>query len=156
MPLTISCILAADILDIRDFREVLDNTWCCHAKWKYIAKELRFSAATLHAIEGNYKNVDSKDCLYEMITAWLERVSPRPTRTAMKAALQSIAVAGKLMVLCIPTSTILVANALFRSFLYKHTCIGQISLKLLIHSSWKQLQWSQQAGGIYSVPEVHL
>ena len=90
-----SCILASDILNINDFREVLDNMWCCHAKWRYIAKELRISASTICTIEENYRNVDSKDCLYEMITVWLKKVSPRPTRTAMKRALQSICVAGK-------------------------------------------------------------
>ena len=93
-----SCILASDILNINDFREVLDSMWCCHAKWRYIAKELRISARTIRKIE---ENVDSKDCLYEMITVWLKNVSPRPTRTAMKGALQSIRVTGKLVLNCV-------------------------------------------------------
>ena len=89
-----SIILTADILCIKDFREVVDSMWCYHANWKYIAKELRIGAGTISKIEENYDN--SKDCLYEMITVWLEGVSPRPTRTAMTVILQSISVTGKL------------------------------------------------------------
>ena len=70
-----------------NFREVLDEMWNYHARWRFIGKELGIDTGTLDTIEADYGQVE--DCLREMITIWLERDSPRPTRSAMKAALQS-------------------------------------------------------------------
>lgn len=76
-----------DVLNISNIREVLDETWNYRAKWRFIGIELGIVAGTLEAIEVNCRKVE--DCLCEMITIWLRCVNPRPTRSAMKAALQS-------------------------------------------------------------------
>ena len=61
--------------------------WNYRAKWKFIGIELGIDIGTLEAVDANHKNVE--DCLREMINGWLKNVNPRPTRGAIKAALQS-------------------------------------------------------------------
>ena len=56
-------------------------------KWKFIGIELGIDTGTLDTIEADYRKVD--DRLREMINIWLKRASPRPTQSAVKAALQS-------------------------------------------------------------------
>lgn len=66
---------------------MLDEAWNYRAKWRFIGIELGIVTDTLEAIEVDCRKVE--DCLREMITIWLRRVNPRPTRSAMKQALQS-------------------------------------------------------------------
>ena len=88
---------ADPVLNVSNMREVLDEMWNYHARWRSIGVELGIDTVMLNAIEADYRKVE--DCLREMINVWLKRISPRPTRSAMKAALQSERVingAGKL------------------------------------------------------------
>ena len=65
---------------------MIDQTWEYRVRWKFIGIELGVDEHTLDAIEANHpRNVD--DCLREMICGWL--ITSRPTRGAMRVALQS-------------------------------------------------------------------
>ena len=85
--LTVTCHLDADLLNISNIREVLDETWKYRARWRFIGIRLGIDTGTLDAIEADHRKVE--DCLRKLINIWLKDVSPRPTRTAMKAALRS-------------------------------------------------------------------
>ena len=63
--------------------------WDHRARWKFIGVEWGINAGTLAAIEVDHKTVD--DCIFKLIQIWLNQPqdSPRPTRSAIKAALQS-------------------------------------------------------------------
>ena len=65
--------------------------WDYRAKWRVIGITLGIDAGTLDAIETDNRKVES--CLLEMIITWLK--SDNPTRSAMKAALQSKQVASR-------------------------------------------------------------
>ena len=68
-------------------REILDQMWNYRARWRFIGIQLGIDTGTLDAIEADHRKVE--DCLSKLINVWLRDVSPRPTRSAMKAALQS-------------------------------------------------------------------
>ena len=86
-------IYYTDVLKPCNIKEVLDQMWEYRARWKFIGIELGIGEHSLDAIEANYpRNVD--DCLREMIHCWLKNVSPRPTRRAMRVALQSKSVSN--------------------------------------------------------------
>ena len=71
-----------------NIKEVLDQTWEYRARWKFVGIALDIHEDTLDAIEANNpRNV--ADCLREMIYGWLKSTNPRPTRGAMRVALQS-------------------------------------------------------------------
>ena len=65
--------------------------WDYRAKWRFIGITLGIDVGTLDAIEANHRQVE--ECLTEMITTWLRGINP--TRSAMKAALQSKQVTSK-------------------------------------------------------------
>ena len=88
--LTVICTVNADVLSINNIREELDETWNYRARWRFIGIELGIDTGTLDAIAEDNRKVE--DCLREMIKVWLKRASPKPTRRAMKAALQSVRV----------------------------------------------------------------
>ena len=91
-----SCIIVsqflADILVIKDLKEVLECTWKYRAQWRAIGTELGIDQGTLVAISKNERNVE--DCLREMINTWLRDTNPMPTRSALTAALNSEHVSG--------------------------------------------------------------
>ena len=60
---------------------------CVCARWKFIGLELGFDIGTLEIIDADHRNVE--DCLTNLIATWLSNAIPRPTRSAMKAALQT-------------------------------------------------------------------
>ena len=70
-----------------DLREVLDETWSYRARWRFIGINLGIDVGTLDAIDANNRRVE--DCLLNLINVWLRNTNSRPTRTAIKAALQS-------------------------------------------------------------------
>jgi hypothetical protein len=76
----------ADVLNINNIKEVLDEMWDYRARWKFIGIQLHIDTGTLDAIEKDHRMVN--DCLQEMIKHWL-RNSPRPTREIIRVALQS-------------------------------------------------------------------
>ena len=95
-------------LSIGDTREILDLTWDHRARWRLIGIELGIDAGTLDAIEVDNRKVDG--CLVEMISKWLhgDQRLPKPTRSAMHLALQSLGVPS-------PTSLTEVSQATNRS-----------------------------------------
>ena len=76
-----------------DLREVQDFFWEFRAEWKTIGVELGIDIATLDSIEKSNVRV-VEDCLREMLTRWLRRATPKPTRSAMAAVLKSKPLAG--------------------------------------------------------------
>ena len=82
-----------DQLNLDNTREVLDLMWDYRAKWRFIGITLGIDASTLDAIETD--NTEVEGCLTKVITTWLRGVNPRPTRSAMKAALRSKQVTGQ-------------------------------------------------------------
>ena len=83
----------ADFLNPDNIREVLDEMWKYRAKWRFIGEELGIDVGTLNAIKADNRKVE--DCLLAMIKDWLRYTNPRPTRSAMKAALQSERVSSR-------------------------------------------------------------
>ena len=72
-------------------RDMLDVAWEYRAKWRFIGIALGFDTGTLDAIEHDKRKAE--DCLSELISQWLRRSDPRPTRKAMAEALASPSVA---------------------------------------------------------------
>ena len=83
---------SADLLGIKDIKEVLDITWKYRAEWRAIGTELGIDQGTLAAISKDERKVE--DCLREMINKWLRHTNPMPTRSALTAALNSECVPG--------------------------------------------------------------
>ena len=86
-------IAQAEYLDINDMREVIELLWDYRAKWRFIGMELGIKAGDLDAIEKDTREVG--DALYKVTKQWLSSVNPKPTRTALKAVLESKCVAGE-------------------------------------------------------------
>ena len=72
--------------------EALKIAWKHRSRWRFIGIELGIDLATLDAISVDERKVD--DCLTEVIKKWLRKGKPRPTRQALKSALQSERVSG--------------------------------------------------------------
>ena len=70
-----------------DMREIIDMTWPHRASWKLIGIDLGIDIGTLDAIEKDRRVV--QDCLSELISTWLRKADPRPTRAAITAVLKS-------------------------------------------------------------------
>ena len=62
-------------------------TWNYRARWRFIGIELGIDEGTLDAINEDNRKVE--DCLREMITQWLRRCKPKPSRHAISMALKS-------------------------------------------------------------------
>ena len=75
------------LLSIENLKEILDLTWNCRARWRFLGIELGIDEGTLDAINENNRRVE--DCLREMITIWLRNDKPKPSRHAISTALQS-------------------------------------------------------------------
>ncbi len=58
------------------------------AKWMTIGVYLEIDTGTLKAIKADNDNVE--DRLTEMITIWLDQVSPPPTWSALSAAIEEV------------------------------------------------------------------
>ena len=68
-------------------KEVLNLMWDYRSRWKFVGIELGIDVSTLDAIDKDYRKAD--DCLTELITKWLRRTNPKPTRSAIAKALES-------------------------------------------------------------------
>ena len=68
-------------------KEVLNLMWDFRSRWKFVGIELGIDMSTLDAIDRDYRKAD--DCLTELITKWLRRTNPKPTRSAITKALES-------------------------------------------------------------------
>ena len=68
-------------------REILDVTWPYRARWRLIGTQLGVDTGTLDAIDENNKKVEG--CLTELITGWLRKTNPRPSRAAITTVLNS-------------------------------------------------------------------
>lgn len=75
-----------------NMKEMLDLTWEYRSKWKFIGIELGINTGTLDALDTDNKKAEQ--CLTELINLWLRGRNPKPTRSAMKEALQSSHVGG--------------------------------------------------------------
>ena len=75
-----------------NMKEMLDLTWEYRSKWKFIGIELGIDTGTLDALDTDNKKAEQ--CLTELINLWLRGRSPKPTRSAIKEALQSSRVGG--------------------------------------------------------------
>ena len=84
----------AEFIGIGDIREVQDFFWNVRAAWKMIGLELGIDMGTLDSIERTHRMI-VEDCLLEMLKHWLQHVTPKPTRSAMAAVLQSKPLAGE-------------------------------------------------------------
>jgi hypothetical protein len=73
-------------------KEVLNLTWDCRSRWRFIGIELGIDVNTLDALHRNYR--EAEDCLKELITTWLCYTNPKPTRSAITKALESVASEG--------------------------------------------------------------
>ena len=78
---------------MNDMREVNDFLWEYRANWKFIGLELGIKASDLDVIEKDSRKAE--DALYEVEKMWLHSVNPKPTRTALKAVIESKCVAGE-------------------------------------------------------------
>ena len=72
--------------------EVLKLAWDHRARWWFIGVELGIEQGDLDAISADHMNVDER--LTEVIKIWLRKIKPKPTRSAIMAALQSERVSG--------------------------------------------------------------
>ena len=61
--------------------------WKYRAKWKLIGMELQVEPGDLEAIDENNRKVET--ALVEVITVWLRRANPKPTRRVLTAVTQS-------------------------------------------------------------------
>ena len=68
-------------------KEVLNLTWNYRSRWRFIGIELGIDVSTLDTIEKDHRKAD--DCLTDLITKWLRRANPKPTRSAISKALES-------------------------------------------------------------------
>ena len=68
-------------------KEVLNLTWKYRSRWRFIGIELGIDVNTLDTIEKDHRKAE--DCLTELISIWLRRVNPKPTRSAVTKALES-------------------------------------------------------------------
>ena len=68
-------------------KEVLNLMWDYRSRWRFIGIELGIDVSTLDTIDKDYRKAD--DCLTELITTWLRRTNPKPTRSAIAKALES-------------------------------------------------------------------
>ena len=73
-------------------KEVLNLMWDYRSRWRFIGIELGIDVSTLDTIDKDYRKAD--DCLTELITKWLRRTNPKPTRSAITQALESQSVAA--------------------------------------------------------------
>ena len=73
-------------------KEMLDVAWESRARWRFIGIELGIDTGTLDAIEHDKRKAE--DCLSELISQWLRRSDPKPTRRAMTKALKAPSVAA--------------------------------------------------------------
>ena len=80
-----------DHLDSGNLREVLDLTVPYCAEWEHIGIKLDIAIYSLKATKRNCMNVGGvKDCLIEMLSEWLQHDKPKPTRSALKGALEAV------------------------------------------------------------------
>ena len=78
-------MLTAELLGIKNMREVIDTFWDYRANWKMIGMELNIDTGTLDCIyEDNRK---CERCLYELIKLWLQSTTAKAS--AISAVLQS-------------------------------------------------------------------
>ena len=76
------------LLDITDSNEMIELAWDYRTEWRFIGRNLGIDDETLKAIEDDYRRV--RDRLTEVINLWLKNNTPRPTRGALLAVLQSV------------------------------------------------------------------
>ena len=86
-------------------KEVLNLTWNYRSRWRFIGIELGIDVNTLDTIERDHRMAE--DCLTKLITIWLRRANPKPTRSAITKALESQSVMASA---AIPSAGILLEN----------------------------------------------
>ena len=80
-----------DDLDPGNLGEVLDLTLPYRAEWKHIGIKLGIAIGSLEATKKDCMNSGGvKDCLIEMLSEWLRHNKPKPTRCALKEALETV------------------------------------------------------------------
>ena len=67
--------------------------WDHRARWRFLGTELGIDEGTLDAISMDGRDVG--DCLRMTLNLWLRNTEPRPTRSALREALNSERVSGK-------------------------------------------------------------
>ena len=80
------------LLAVDDMNEMVKLAWDYRARWLFIGMELGIDQGDLDAISVDHMNVGER--LTEVIKIWLRKIKPKPTRSAIKAALQSEHVSG--------------------------------------------------------------
>ena len=85
-------VCLAALLGIENAKEIIDLTWDYRARWRFIGRELGIDEGTLEAIAVDERKVD--DRLSRVITTWLKKIKPKPTQSAIMAALKSEHVSG--------------------------------------------------------------
>ena len=93
-------------------------TWNYRARWRFIGIELGINEGTLDAIDEDNRKVE--DCLREMITRWLRRCKPKPSRHAISMALKSGRVSRTVGNDCSIFTFFLIAS--------KHALVGNINM----------------------------
>ena len=86
------CICLAAPLGIENTKEIIHLAWDYRARWWFIGRELGINRGTLEDIAVHERTID--DRLSEVITTWLKNVNPKPTRSAILAAIKSERVSG--------------------------------------------------------------
>ncbi len=77
---------AGTVLTIDDLREVCEAVWSVRSMWETIGLVLGLRMGDLHAVKGDYRDVDH--CLTQMICMWL-RSDRRLTWESLIAALRA-------------------------------------------------------------------
>ena len=93
-------------LTSNNVKEVLNLTWTYRSRWRFVGIELGIDVNTLDAIERDHRKAE--DCLTELITIWLRRTNPKPTKSAITRALESQSVMASV---AIPIEGIAVENS---------------------------------------------
>ncbi len=75
-------------LSVNDLRMVYKALYRVRMKWRAIGRELDLDLYVLSNIEDQYAIKGNDRCLEEMLSAWLKRLTPRPTWQSLVAALQ--------------------------------------------------------------------
>ena len=86
------CFAALELLGIENRNEIIHLAWDYRARWRFIGRELGIDEGTLEAIAVDEITVD--ECLSRVITTWLKKINPKPTWSAILAALKSECVSG--------------------------------------------------------------
>lgn len=77
-----------DSLKLSDLPIIMQKLWDARAKWKLIGMGLGIDSATLDVIERDNRGIVD-DCFSKLLSTWLSKADPQPTKSVMDGVLRS-------------------------------------------------------------------